>query len=160
MVQTHQGLQAAELSIPGVERLVVQLKSAVLQSAAKMFFELRGFQRGRGNLLRDIHVLVAAGFFRAVHRRVRVAPEDGWIGAVVRIDRDAEACRQVDVDAVVTVGLVQPPQYVGRDALGIFRLGDLLQEYGEFFATVSTARTREPRRRAISCRHTSPIACP
>ena len=45
---------------------------------------------------------------------------NGRISAVVRVNGDAQAGSEIDVDAVVTIWLVQPSEYVRRDALGIF----------------------------------------
>ena len=96
MVQAHQGLQAAQLTIPCVERLIVQSSEPADPSEhGEGASQLGGFEGCSRNLLRDMHVLVAAGFLGAVHRRIGIAPQQRRISAMVRVNGDAQAGSEI-----------------------------------------------------------------
>ena len=142
MAQPHQRLQAGQHAVARVLRLVEQLQAALLEGTAQVPFHLHGFKGAGRDLLRYMHVLIAARLLGAVHGDVRVAPQHGGLGAMLGVDGYPDAGGQLDIDAVQAEGLRQCLQYGGGDAGGIFRFADLVQQQRELLPAGASHRVQ------------------
>ena len=118
-------------------RLIGEHEVVIVHRLAKPRLHRKALRGACLHLLRTELIRIPAGLFGAVHRVVCVAKQRVDVGAVIRMDRDTDADRDLESRRAGDHGLDDALQNLLRDLGGVFRLMKVGQDDRELVAAVT-----------------------
>jgi len=119
---------------PGLQRhdrLEVQHEFVALERTTQAQLQLRMAFGARGHVVREALEVVAPFALGMVHREVGVAQERVGVLVVHRVDREADACREVQLVARNHGALGHRGEQALRDLRDLVEVGQALEQHGE-----------------------------